>query len=125
MTTRSQFRIPDGLYEELKKWAQANHRSVNAELVARLEKSLGDEPEVAPALTGEDKESTLKPCPFCGTDDAFVERGTLSSCFVMCNQCQARGPDTCPEDDRDLELEEENDWEPGEAAARRLWNRRA
>lgn len=68
--------------------------------------------------------SDLKVCPFCGASDAFVERIELSSCAVICNQCGARGPESCPEDDEDLRIEEENDWEPGEAAARRLWNRR-
>lgn len=38
---RSQFRLPYSLYEQLKESADANHRSVNAELVARLEKSFG------------------------------------------------------------------------------------
>lgn len=36
---RSQFRMPYALYEQLKASADANHRSVNAELVARLEDS--------------------------------------------------------------------------------------
>lgn len=36
---RSQFRLPYSLYEQLKASADANHRSVNAELVARLEAS--------------------------------------------------------------------------------------
>ncbi|MBZ9665741.1 Arc family DNA-binding protein [Pseudomonas sp. LMG 31766] len=36
---RSQFRLPHPLYEKLKASADANHRSVNAELVARLEAS--------------------------------------------------------------------------------------
>lgn len=34
---RSQFRLPYSLYEKLKESAEANNRSVNAELVARLE----------------------------------------------------------------------------------------
>ncbi|RJG10912.1 Arc family DNA-binding protein [Pseudomonas cavernicola] len=38
---RSQFRFPYSLYEQLKKAADANRRSVNAELVARLEASFG------------------------------------------------------------------------------------
>ncbi len=37
---RSQFRLPYSLYESLKKSADANRRSVNAELIARLEESL-------------------------------------------------------------------------------------
>ncbi|MDH0749528.1 Arc family DNA-binding protein [Pseudomonas sp. GD03842] len=36
---RSQFRLPQGLYELLKAAADENHRSVNAELVSRLEMS--------------------------------------------------------------------------------------
>jgi len=39
-TYRSQFRLPYPLYERLKKSADASRRSVNAELVARLEASL-------------------------------------------------------------------------------------
>ncbi|WP_175994897.1 Arc family DNA-binding protein [Burkholderia vietnamiensis] len=35
-TYRSQFRLPYPLYEKLKQAADENHRSVNAELVARL-----------------------------------------------------------------------------------------
>jgi len=38
---RSQFRLPYSLYESLKKSADANRRSVNAELIARLEESFG------------------------------------------------------------------------------------
>lgn len=36
---RSQFRMPYSLYEKIKESADANRRSVNAELVARLEES--------------------------------------------------------------------------------------
>ncbi|WP_324710083.1 Arc family DNA-binding protein [Pseudomonas citronellolis] len=39
---RSQFRLPYPLYEQLKEAADANHRSVNAELVARLEASFAN-----------------------------------------------------------------------------------
>lgn len=38
---RSQFRLPYSLYEQLKASADAHHRSINAELVARLEASFG------------------------------------------------------------------------------------
>jgi len=37
---RSQFRLPYSLYESLKEAADSNRRSVNAELVARLEASI-------------------------------------------------------------------------------------
>lgn len=60
--------------------------------------------------------TALKPCPFCGEADAFAERGTLSSAYVLCNRCGAKGPEACQEDD-----EEET---PGEAAAIRHWNSR-
>lgn len=39
---RSQFRLPHSLYEELKKAAERNHRSLNAELVSRLQSTFGD-----------------------------------------------------------------------------------
>lgn len=44
---RSQFRMPYALYEQLKASAAANHRSVNAELVARLEASFGATSEIS------------------------------------------------------------------------------
>lgn len=40
---RSQFRLPYSLYESLKAAADQNHRSLNAELVARLEASISDD----------------------------------------------------------------------------------
>lgn len=40
---RSQFRLPQSLYEKLKGEADKNRRSVNAELVARLEASFTDD----------------------------------------------------------------------------------
>lgn len=39
---RSQFRLPYSLYEKLKESAEANNRSVNAELAYRLEASFVD-----------------------------------------------------------------------------------
>lgn len=41
-TYRSQFRLPYELYEKLKEESEKNHRSLNAEIVARLQESLGD-----------------------------------------------------------------------------------
>ncbi|MGH8421886.1 MAG: Arc family DNA-binding protein [Pseudomonas fluorescens] len=38
---RSQFRLPYSLYESLKMSASSNRRSINAELVARLEETFG------------------------------------------------------------------------------------
>lgn len=46
-TYRSQFRLPYPLYEKLKKSAEEHNRSLNSELVYRLETSLS-----APASTG-------------------------------------------------------------------------
>lgn len=43
---RSQFRLPYALYEKLKGAADLNHRSVNAELVARLEASFEPHPQI-------------------------------------------------------------------------------
>ncbi|NYT74272.1 Arc family DNA-binding protein [Halomonas sp. QX-2] len=38
-TFRSQFRLPYELYEKLKEESDKNHRSLNAEIVARLQES--------------------------------------------------------------------------------------
>jgi hypothetical protein len=66
----------------------------------------------------------LKPCPFCGCSDAYVERYDYASCFVICDgadrdglACLARGPIMMQDSD-----EEET---PGHDAAIRAWNRRA
>lgn len=67
---------------------------------------------------------TLKPCPFCGKNNAFVERADFSGCFVQCGDCSARGPVSCDENDEDAEASESGDVEPGELPARRLWNMR-
>lgn len=57
-----------------------------------------------------------KRCPFCGSPDSFVESATLSSAYVVCNGCGARGPEMVQESD-----EEET---PGEENARAAWNTR-
>lgn len=54
---RSQFRMPYALYEQLKASADANHRSVNAELVARLEDSFASDP--SPAVASETSERLI------------------------------------------------------------------
>ncbi len=41
-TFRSQFRLPHDLYEKLKAESEKNHRSLNAEIVARLQASFDD-----------------------------------------------------------------------------------
>lgn len=66
----------------------------------------------------------LKACPFCGKSDAFVERADFSSCYVMCNDCSARGPCSCDENEVDADATESGDVDPGELPARRLWNTR-
>lgn len=43
---RSQFRLPYPIYEQLKASADNNHRSVNAELVARLERTFADDDQI-------------------------------------------------------------------------------
>lgn len=40
---RSQFRMPHALYEALKSASEHNHRSVNAELISRLESTFNKE----------------------------------------------------------------------------------
>jgi hypothetical protein len=51
------------------------------------------------------------PCPHC---DSFVERADLVSCYVMCNDCGARGPIVTQESD-----DEET---PGKKGAVIAWN---
>lgn len=48
-TYRSQFRLPYDLYEALKDAAEENRRSLNAELVERLEKSFATSDVKKPA----------------------------------------------------------------------------
>ncbi|RYC10140.1 Lar family restriction alleviation protein [Ciceribacter ferrooxidans] len=60
----------------------------------------------------------LKPCPFCGQSDAFVERRDFSSAYVFCNACSAKGPTQYPEDN------DGDEDEPGGRAAIRAWNKR-
>lgn len=69
--------------------------------------------------------SGLAPCPFCGGSEIFVERVDYSSCYVICNDCSARGPVSCDENDADAEASENDFVDPGELPARRLWNQRA
>lgn len=44
-------RMPDGMRDQLKRLAEANGRSMNAEIVARLERSL--RPDLEPILTSD------------------------------------------------------------------------
>lgn len=74
----------------------------------------------------------LAPCPFCKSTDSFVERADFSGCYVICsgcyvicNVCSARGPVSCDETDEDVAATDSGECEPGERAARRLWNTRA
>lgn len=46
---RSQYRLPDELYERLRKAAEASGRSLNSELVARLESSF--QPTIVEQMT--------------------------------------------------------------------------
>ncbi len=75
-------------------------------------------------MTDKTEAPELKPCPLCGGADAFAEQADQASSYVVCNDCGTRGPECCPETDTDLELEEANEWGPGECAARRTWNTR-
>lgn len=64
-------------------------------------------------------------CPFCASTDAFVERADFSSCYVICNDCGARGPTSCDETSEDADATENGQCEPGELSARRLWEKRS
>lgn len=66
----------------------------------------------------------LKPCPFCGQQEAFVEQLDSDASVVICqgrvgehSACLARGPVGVQESD--------NESQPGYAAAVREWNQRA
>ncbi|WP_312299151.1 Lar family restriction alleviation protein [Stutzerimonas nitrititolerans] len=66
----------------------------------------------------------LKPCPFCGQQEAFVEQLDSDASVVICqgmvdehSACLARGPVGVQEDEREDQ--------PGKDAAIREWNRRA
>ncbi|WP_435631505.1 Arc family DNA-binding protein [Carnimonas bestiolae] len=50
---RSQFRLPESLHEKLKEAAEANRRSLNAEIVGRLQETLGGDkpPGVLPSAS--------------------------------------------------------------------------
>lgn len=63
-------------------------------------------------------------CPFCGSDDSFVERASFSGCYVVCNNCGARGPASDDETDADADATDAGECEPGEMPAVRLWNTR-
>ena len=56
-------------------------------------------------------------CPFCGSSDSFVERADLSSSYVFCGECSAKGPTECGDED-DEEI-------PGAENAIAMWNQRA
>lgn len=76
-------------------------------------------------MTVDGEAPALKPCAFCGSrDGAFIERADFSSAYVICNDCGARGPTSCDENEADARASEAGGCEPGELAARRLWNRR-
>ncbi len=75
---RSQFRLPYSLYESLKEAADANRRSVNAELVARLEASFDAQDRPDPHMTFHiDKDRLLadasKSKPAVGADQDELE----------------------------------------------------
>ena len=61
---------------------------------------------------------TGKPCPFCCSQDLYVEHGDYDSTYIKCNQCFAEGPAL---------IAAWEDMEEGEAEAKawELWNKRA
>ena len=63
-------------------------------------------------------------CPFCGSSDNFIERADFSSCYVTCNECGAHGPTSCDETEEAANATENDECEPGERPARRLWQTR-
>ena len=59
-TYRSQFRLPRSLYEQLKDSAEQSNRSLNAELVERLERSFDEQPGAVNGVTLEEIHALLK-----------------------------------------------------------------
>lgn len=64
--------LPEGMRERLKAAAKANHRTLNAEIVSRLQASFGDEPA-----------SNAYTCSGCGLD-------------LLANTCRCDLPPTPP-----------------------------
>lgn len=56
---RSQFRLPNALYESLREAAHRQGRSINAEVVARLQQTFTAEHDGAELLTVQDVEKML------------------------------------------------------------------
>lgn len=93
---RSQFRLPYPLYERLKASADKNRRSVNAELVARLEESLqsqGMEPDQSGKNTPDGRQLSLTQYPHAidrsvvTSDSASqVEQSFMASLLELINE---------------------------------------
>lgn len=62
-------RMPPEMREKLKASAEENYRSVNAEIIARLEETFG----ITSGESDGDGEG-LKPCPFCGQELEEIRR---------------------------------------------------
>ena len=54
---RSQIRLPEATYEALKRQAELNHRSLNSEMVARLQTSLNEHEETLAKLAVLEKQN--------------------------------------------------------------------
>jgi len=70
-------------------------------------------------------ENGLKPCPFCGAHDVFVERMELEASAVFCNNCMSYGITCNTEDEEEAKLIDKNDdlW-GGYYSAIKAWNTR-
>jgi len=63
--------------------------------------------------------SKPKPCPFCRSEDSFVECADFGSFYRVCNDCLARGPEA--EGDGCDEAANGNE---GARNATKVWNAR-
>lgn len=105
---RSQFRLPYELYEQLKESADANNRSVNAELVARLAASFEDPGSSMKALRNKARTAEIRALA--------AEASGIASSIVLLEQLRLSAPETAEQTEALMKmnvqrLKDLGDWE--------------
>ncbi len=98
---RSQFRLPYSLYEQLKASADKNRRSVNAELIARLEQDAEDSPRFkidGDAFNLGKYEPGADAVKFAGGPAAEKENSFMASLLELINEYRPAELKTLPPD---------------------------
>ena len=72
MTTITVKNIPDELYERLKALAKANHRSINGEIIAVIERSVGRSPEEVAQILERTRQVRELTAHYVVTDDEIT-----------------------------------------------------